>query len=79
MVSPSAAADREAAMAIETPPQKPTQRPSMPVHHAVPPPQPPDDDRDEPALNDGELLPDGKEPLENEQSPQMPNVYRTPQ
>jgi hypothetical protein len=65
-------------MATEIPPQKPTQRPSMPVHHAVPPPQPPDQP-EEPALNDGELLPDGKEPLENEQSPQMPNVYRTPQ
>jgi hypothetical protein len=65
-------------MATEIPPQKPTQRPAPPVHHAVPPPQPPDQP-EEPALNDGELLPDGKEPLENEQSPQMPNVYRTPQ
>jgi hypothetical protein len=67
-------------MATEIRPQKPTQRPSIPVHHhAVPtaPPQPPDDDPAEPVLNDGELLPDGQEPIENEQSPQMPNIYRT--
>jgi hypothetical protein len=63
---------------------QPTQQPvtaPQPMFPAqwVPPPQPADDDRDAtPALNDGELLPDDREPLENEQSPQMPNVYRHP-
>ncbi len=65
---------------IRPPQPSPTPLPSFgSTPRPAPMPDPPDaDDASPPLLNDGELLPDDRGPLENEQPAQMPNIYPSP-